>query len=141
MQRAAAAGVHTPSTPTSTRPSDEDSSASVPPAKRRRSDQNIPTSVSSDLDAISAAVKAEEDKRQAALARQAADAGETNWVLEFPGAGTREAEERDEGPVVVSMVSEDADGAWGQGQEEEEEFDGRRGYGGYKRKKKSTVSS
>lgn len=139
MQRAAAAGVHTsPSTPSSQR---DDSDSSIPPAKRRQSGQNSRTS--SDQKAVSAALQAEEDKRQAGLARQAAEAGETNWVLEFPGDNSTVGRGREQGPVVVPMVSEDAVSEWGQGapqQEEQEEFDGRRGYGGFKRKKKATVS-
>jgi len=79
MQRAAA------SSPTNSFPSTPDE----PSPKRRKKDSdslsrpkfNVDTLV--DQNAIQAAVEAEEAKRQAALERQAAEAGDTRWVLSF----------------------------------------------------------
>lgn len=45
-----------------------------------------------DMGAISAAVQEEEGKRAAAIERQAADAGETHWVIDFPASKTQETE-------------------------------------------------
>ncbi|KAI9695414.1 MAG: hypothetical protein M1836_006466 [Candelina mexicana] len=75
MQRAAAAS--TPTTSTST-PSTEPS-----PKRQKLSTSNTASSPSSDLQAIRAAVAAEEAVRSAAIERQAAEAGETRWVLSF----------------------------------------------------------
>ncbi|KAL1959904.1 hypothetical protein VTO42DRAFT_572 [Malbranchea cinnamomea] len=146
MQRAAAAGLHSSPSPATPNRGDDSTDDSVPPAKRRRSDQTGPASLtsgaaSSDLQAISAAIKAEEEKRAAAIAKQAAEAGETNWVLEYPShlaatvAGTKQ--QQTQAYKVVPMGSYDASDDFGQ---LEEECDGRRGYGGFKRKKPATDS-
>lgn len=75
MQRAA----HSPTTPTSP---DE------PSAKRRKTDSpsqgarfNVDTLA--DRSAIQAAIASEDAKREAALEKQAAEAGDTRWVLNF----------------------------------------------------------
>lgn len=76
MQRAAASSpISTPSTPnqlTPTRPNSGDSPS-----------LNVDVQSLADQRAVQAAVAAEEAKRQAALERQAADAGDTRWVLNF----------------------------------------------------------
>lgn len=136
MQRAANATASDPATPQESNQSapsprqNDNADDSAPPEKRQRSDKTAADS-SSDVQAISAAVKAEEDKRAAAVAKQAAEAGETEWVLGFP-AGTV-AEVRNQ-PNVISLGSYDADETG-----QEAECDGRRGYGGYKRKKRTAV--
>ena len=84
MQRAAASpNSSSPSTP------------SQPPSKKQRlsSGGATPATPSSDARAIQEALAAEELKRQQALDRQAADAGETKWVLSYQEvkAKTREA--------------------------------------------------
>ncbi|KAI9830045.1 MAG: hypothetical protein M1819_005875 [Sarea resinae] len=60
-------------------------SPSQPATKRARlsSDGTTAGTPASDLEAIQAALDAEEAKRTAALDRQAAEAGETRWVLSF----------------------------------------------------------
>jgi len=78
MQRAAASS--SPSTPATT---DE------PSPKRRRTDSNSSTPSRINVDsladrtAVQAALASEESKRQAALEKQAAEAGDTRWVLSF----------------------------------------------------------
>ena len=137
MQRAANATASASGTPqeatdqSAHSPRQNDSSDdSTPPTKRQRVDK-AGAGFSSDLQAISAAVKAEEDKRAAAVAKQAAEAGETEWVLEFPVGTVPEVRKR---PNIVSLVSYDAEDTGQEG-----EGDGRRSYGGYKRKKRTVV--
>ena len=89
MQRAAASAATSTSTFSTTRPSPithasgDRSDAHPSPKRQKLSNQNSSPILSADLQAISAAVKAEEEKRAAAVARQAAEAGEAEWVLEF----------------------------------------------------------
>ena len=76
MQRAAASSPNsTPSTP------------DQPSQKRQRIGDSLPTNLDvdsiADQRAVQAALAAEEAKRQIALERQAADAGDTRWVLTF----------------------------------------------------------
>ena len=77
MQRAAASSPKTPDSP------DE------PSPKRRRTDLNAATPSKVNIDALAdsravqAALASEEAKRQAALEKQAAEAGDTRWVLSF----------------------------------------------------------
>lgn len=105
----------------------EDSLPSIP-KRPRLSEQNSPaTPRTSDLEAISAALAAEEEKRREAIARQAAEAGESEWVLDIPPATNGNAPQ----PLVVAADSLDADGDVGAG--------GRRAYGNFKRKPR-TVS-
>lgn len=79
MQRAAA------SSPTHTSPSPLDE----PSPKRQKTAQNTPTKFNvdtlADNRAIQAAIKEEEAKKEAALDRAAAEAGDTRWVLSFEG--------------------------------------------------------
>lgn len=74
MQRAAASHSTTPKSP---------STPTGPPAKRQRTSAASSPATPSDYDAVQAAVAAEEAKRAAAMERQAAEAGETRWVLSF----------------------------------------------------------
>ncbi|CAL5871494.1 uncharacterized protein PFLUO_LOCUS5747 [Penicillium psychrofluorescens] len=125
MQRAAASAAakeaHTSAS--------EDSLPSTP-KRPRLSEQNSPaTPRTSDLDAISAALAAEEEKRREAIARQAAEAGESEWVLDIPPATNRNAPQ----PLVVAADSLDADGDVGAG--------GRRAYGNFKRKPRTSYIS
>lgn len=76
MQRATASPSSTPSTP------------SEPPSKKQRmsngSARSTPSSTPrSDAERLEEALAAEEQKRAAALHREAADRGETKWVLSF----------------------------------------------------------
>lgn len=73
MQRAAAcSSISSPQTP------------DLPSAKRQKySNAPSPATPSADLQAIQAALAAEEAKRSKAIERQAAEAGETKWVLSF----------------------------------------------------------
>lgn len=79
MQRAAA------SPPTTTSPS----TLEEPSSKRRKKDSDSPSKLSFDVNAladqraIQAAVAEEAAKRQAALERAEAEAGDTRWVLSF----------------------------------------------------------
>jgi hypothetical protein len=85
MQRSAAKPTNTPSTP---------STPAGPPSKRQRlsTGSSFPATTSSDYEAVRAALAAEELKRAQAIERQAAEAGETRWVLSF-----RDPEESGEG--------------------------------------------
>ena len=73
MQRAAASSPNSsPQTP------------DQPSAKRQKfSNAPSPATPSTDLQAIQVALAAEEAKRSEAIERQAAEAGETKWVLSF----------------------------------------------------------
>lgn len=111
MQRAAASAAA----------NEPQSTAETPSPKRQRG--TSPTTPQSDLEAISAALAAEEDRRREAVNRQAAEAGETEWVLDFETAPTPQ-------PRVVLADSLDA---------EDEVYGGRQSYGNFKRKKKTVV--
>lgn len=80
---------------------------------------------SSDLEAISAAIAAEEEKRREALSKQAAEAGDTEWVLDYPGVNQQAAR-----PIVVTAESLDDE-------DDDESFGGRQAYGNFKRKTKT----
>ncbi|KAE8149594.1 hypothetical protein BDV25DRAFT_156002 [Aspergillus avenaceus] len=127
MQRAAAtAAAKDPSQAVSP----EDTKSPTPKRQRMSLDnsQSPAATPSADLEAISAALAAEEEKRREAVARQAADAGETEWVLDF---GTDSAVNQYAPPPFVvadeSLDAEDDDLAYG----------GRQAYGNFKRKKKT----
>ncbi|KAF3479647.1 uncharacterized protein GIQ15_06623 [Arthroderma uncinatum] len=139
MQRAAASGAGNNSSRVQTPPDspsrrlDDDTST---PSSKRRKFENSPShrasANGSDMDAISAAIRAEDSKRSAAIARQAADAGETEWVLEFP-AGTIKsvAPQRRPAPIAKPMSEADAEG--------EPAYEGRKSYGGFKKKRQTEV--
>lgn len=75
MQRAAASAPA--SSPTLTTPHEPS------PKRQKREADSSPSTPSADLHAVQAAVAAEEAKREEALERQAAEAGETKWFLSF----------------------------------------------------------
>ncbi|KAN0080672.1 hypothetical protein V8E54_003876 [Elaphomyces granulatus] len=105
----------------------------------------------SDLQAISAAIASEEQKRTEAIARQAAEAGETEWVLEFAGAGESHhrpvpsissyayggsrLDTRHAGQLRLVPAS-----SWDAGDEDLLDC-GRRSYGNFKRRKSSQRES
>jgi hypothetical protein len=78
MQRAAASSPATPSPSMTEEPS---------PKRRKKDSDTSPSRFNvdalADRHAIQAALAEEEAKRQAALERQAAEAGDTRWVLSF----------------------------------------------------------
>jgi hypothetical protein len=78
----------------------------------------------SDLEAVNAALAAEERKRAEAIARQAAEAGESEWVLDFHGSGGFPGVAQ---PVIVAADSLDG----------EYEDSGRMSFGNFKPKKKA----
>src|SRR5437867_11696875 len=55
----------------------------------------------SDLEAVKAALAAEEAKRDAAMERQAAEAGETRWVLSFRDERSGRDRHPASGPKIV----------------------------------------
>ncbi|KAJ5795315.1 hypothetical protein N7457_001914 [Penicillium paradoxum] len=97
-------------------------------SKRPRLSTEAESPPTSDMDAIAAALAAEEEKRQQAVARAAAEAGETHWVLDVPAApqSTRQ-------PMVLAADSLDAD--------DEDYSGGRRSYGNFKRKERQIQSA
>jgi hypothetical protein len=144
MQRAAASAVANPSSSkgldAKTRVADGYDEPQTPSHKRQRlssSNNRSPISPipaqhpSSDLQAISAALEAQERKRAEAVALQAAEAGETQWVLNFPSAPAADLNNPGANePWILEAGSLDV---------EDEDLDsGRRSYGNFKRKKKST---
>lgn len=118
MQRAAA-------TAASKEPQSADDSDPHTPKRQRLSaeaESHSPGADPANLETISAAVAAEEDKRREAISRQAAEAGETEWVLDYSGGFGQYAPQ----PNVVAADSLDA----------EDEIDGgRKSFGNFRRKK------
>ncbi|KAF7164743.1 hypothetical protein CNMCM5623_009125 [Aspergillus felis] len=126
MQRAAATAASKEVPQTS-----EESTTSTPKRPRLSSEgvsQSPGATPSSDLEAISAALAAEEEKRREAIARQAADAGETEWVLDYSGAEDT-GDEHAAQPLVIAADSLDADN-------DDLAYGGRQAYGNFKRKNK-----
>ncbi|KAL4882224.1 hypothetical protein BJY04DRAFT_50369 [Aspergillus karnatakaensis] len=122
MQRAAASAA----TKESSQPASNSGTKESPPKKRRVSEgPNEPATPSSDLEAISAALAEEESRRKDAVARQAAEAGETEWVLDFGGAD--DVNQYAQHPVVLADYSLDAD-------DDDLGYGGRQSYGNYKKK-------
>ncbi|KAJ5366008.1 hypothetical protein N7517_008894 [Penicillium concentricum] len=99
------------------------SDASSHNSKRPRLSTEAESPRTSDMDAIAAALAAEEEKRQEAVARAAAEAGETHWVLNVPV--TPQSTQQ---PMVLAADSLDADDDTYSG--------GRRAYGNFKRKER-----
>ncbi|CAI7655080.1 unnamed protein product [Penicillium palitans] len=99
------------------------SDASPHNPKRPRLSTEAESPRTSDMDAIAAALAAEEEKRQQAVARAAAEAGETHWVLDVPA--TPQSTQQ---PMVLAADSLDADDDTYSG--------GRRAYGNFKRKER-----
>jgi hypothetical protein len=130
MQRAA----HTAAAKDSSQPPSAEETNSPTPKRQRyapgEQSQSPAATPSKDLEAISAALAAEEEKRREAIARQAAEAGETEWVLDF-GAGNV-VDQFAPPPFVVADDSLDAD-------DDDLVAGGRQAYGNFRRKKKAVV--
>ncbi|CAP96364.1 hypothetical protein E8E15_004969 [Penicillium rubens] len=92
-------------------------------SKRPRLSTEAESPRTSDMEAITAALAAEEEKRQQAVARAAAEAGETHWVLDVPAMPQSTQQ-----PVVLAADSLDA--------EDDTYSGGRRAYGNFKRKER-----
>lgn len=136
MQRAAATAATKDQSQPSTPDADETSRSSSKRQRLSTDNQPPPGSVtprSSDLEAISLAIAAEEDKRREALARQAAEAGETQWVLDFPTAPELTTEPSSRPPFAVAAASLDAE------DDDAAEYGGRIAFGNFKRKKRKEV--
>lgn len=99
------------------------SDASSHNSKRPRLSTEAESPRASDMDAITAALAAEEEKRQQAVARAAAEAGETHWVLDVPATPQPTQQ-----PMVLAADSLDAD--------DDSYSGGRRAYGNFKRKER-----
>ncbi|OQD60184.1 hypothetical protein PENPOL_c026G10600 [Penicillium polonicum] len=99
------------------------SDASPHNSKRPRLSTEAESPNTSDMDAIAAALAAEEEKRQQAVARAAAEAGETHWVLDVPAIPQSTQQ-----PMVLAADSLDADDDTYSG--------GRRAFGNFKRKER-----
>ncbi|EHA23372.1 hypothetical protein ASPNIDRAFT_174773, partial [Aspergillus niger ATCC 1015] len=128
MQRAAATNA---ARETSQPASTDDSKVSTPPKRQRLSTGPAESPVGtpkSDLEAISAALAEEEEKRKEALARQAQDSGDTEWVLDY-GVAEPVAQYAPP-PFIVADGSLDAD-------DDDIAVGGRQAYGNFKRKKKT----
>jgi hypothetical protein len=97
-------------------------------SKRPRLSTEAESPRASDMEAISAALAAEEEKRQQAIARAAAEAGETHWVLDVPPAPQATQQ-----PLVLAADSLDAD--------DEGYSGGRRAFGNFKRKERKVSTS
>ncbi|KAL4914457.1 hypothetical protein BDW62DRAFT_143923 [Aspergillus aurantiobrunneus] len=130
MQRAAASAA----TKESSQPASNSESKDSTPKKRRVSagPERSPAGPSSDLEAISAALAEEEERRKDAISRQAAEAGETEWVLDFGGADT--VDQYAQQPLVLADSSLDAD-------DDDMDYGGRQLYGNYKRKSQPKPSN
>lgn len=92
--------------------------------KRARLSTEAESPRTSDMDAISAALAAEEEKRQQAISRAAEEAGETHWVLDVPETTPYRPQ-----PLVLAADSLDAD--------DEDYSGGRQAFGNFKRKEKN----
>ncbi|KAJ5979475.1 hypothetical protein N7501_002817 [Penicillium viridicatum] len=99
------------------------SDASPHNSKRPRLSTEAESPHTSDMDAIATALAAEEEKRQQAVARAAAEAGETHWVLDVPAIPQSTQQ-----PMVLAADSLDADDDTYSG--------GRRAFGNFKRKER-----
>jgi hypothetical protein len=90
--------------------------------KRARLSTDAEIARPSDMEAITAALAAEEEKRQQAVSRAAEEAGETHWVLNVPTTAQYAPQ-----PLVMAADSLDADDYSG----------GRQAFGNFKRKEKN----
>ncbi|KAL3484011.1 hypothetical protein BJX62DRAFT_230576 [Aspergillus germanicus] len=130
MQRAAASAA----AKESSQPESASNSQASTPKKRRISTEPAESpsrTRPSDMEAISAALAEEEEKRRDAIARQAAEAGETEWFIDFEGADSTQYAQP---PVVLADYSLDAD-------DDDIAYGGRQVYGNYKKKNKPTVAT
>ncbi|KAL4805042.1 hypothetical protein BDV18DRAFT_24318 [Aspergillus unguis] len=127
MQRAAASAA----SKESSQPASPSESTGSTPKKRRLSgaSEKSPATPQSDLQAISAALAEEEERRREAISRQAAEAGESEWVIDFGGA---EPASQYTQPLVLADSSLDAD-------DDDFGYGGRQLYGNFKRKGKANA--
>ncbi|KAF3407392.1 hypothetical protein DPV78_001322 [Talaromyces pinophilus] len=116
MQRAAASSSPAPV---------EDSETPSPKRQRLSTEPATTPRPTSDLDAVNAALAAEDQRRADAIARQAAEAGETNWVLDFEGPAVAAKTAVSAQPMIVAADSLDAE-------DQELSNGGRKTYGGFK---------
>lgn len=123
MQRAAASSSPAPV---------EDPETPSPKRQRLSSEPGTTPRSTSDLDAVNAALAAEEQRRADAIARQAAEAGESNWVLNFEGPVAKTA--LSSHPMIVAADSLDAE-------DQELSNGGRKTYGGFKSRSRRIVVS
>lgn len=123
MQRAAASSSPAPV---------EDPETPSPKRQRLSSEPGTTPRSTSDLDAVNAALAAEEQRRADAIARQAAEAGESNWVLNFEGPAAKTA--LSSHPMIVAADSLDAE-------DQELSNGGRKTYGGFKSRSRRIVVS
>ncbi|KAI1078418.1 hypothetical protein F5B20DRAFT_582338 [Whalleya microplaca] len=117
MQRVAASPSPSPTTPKA----DEHSSK-----RRKLSRENSDSLVQVDQAAIQAAVAEEERKRQGALARRAAELGDSRWVLDMPEMG-KTASHQVQAPlnvIQVGFAQIDASGAAGLDSESTDAYQG-----------------
>lgn len=124
MQRAAASSSPAPI---------EDPETPSPKRQRLSTTTSEPATTpgpASDLDAVNAALAAEEQRRADAIARQAAEAGETNWVLDFEGPAVKTTASSQ--PMIVAADSLDAE-------DQELSNGGRKTYGGFKSRSRRIV--
>ena len=142
MQRAAAsASISTSTFPTSqssmiTTANDSSGDTRPSPKRQRLADQSPSLLPSADLQAISAAVKVEEERRAVAVARQAAEAGETEWVLEFPAGNEGRGNGNGTGGIS-SIVRAEPSRAFGI--DADMDYGGRRSYGNFNPKNSTDV--
>lgn len=122
MRRAAA------SKDAASKDSQSTSDSSKPHSKRPRLSTDAESARASEMDAITAALAAEEEKRQKAVARAAEEAGETHWVLDMPSTPQYKPQ-----PLVLAADSLDAD--------DDNHSGGRQTFGNFKRKEKVGHSS
>lgn len=116
MQRAAATAAAKES-----QNSESDDKTHTPKRQRLSTEPASPGTPQSELETIAAALKAEEQKRRDAALRQAAEAGDSEWVLDVPAANIYPSQ-----PYAVAADSLDA--------EDDSRVGGRRAFGNYKRK-------
>ena len=131
MQRAAAANAAREA-PNKSPSSANDIQTPSPKRQKVSSEKTTTAPATDDLQVISAAVAIEENKRKEALARQAAEAGETEWVLDFAGSDPLP---QDPGPFIVAAGSLDGD----DDEVQLASYGGRQVYGNFKRKNKVRV--
>ncbi|KAL3463661.1 hypothetical protein BJX64DRAFT_115250 [Aspergillus heterothallicus] len=130
MQRAAASSA----AKESSQPESASNSQASTPKKRRVSPSpaGSPSATRpSDMEAISAAIAEEEEKRREAIARQAAEAGESEWFIDYDGADSAQYAQP---PVVLADYSFNAD-------DDDVAYGGRQVYGNYKKKNKPKATS
>ncbi|KAI7974756.1 hypothetical protein EIK77_003904 [Talaromyces pinophilus] len=123
MQRAAASSSPAPV---------EDPETPSPKRQRLSTEPATTPRPTSDLDAVNAALAAEDQRRADAIARQAAEAGETNWVLDFEGPAVAAKIAVSAQPMIVAADSLDAE-------DQELSNGGRKTYGGFKSRKEEEV--